>query len=220
MPQPERTMDGTQPASRKRDAERTKQNILDVAALEFADQGFDGARVDSIAARTHTAKRMIYYYFNSKEELYLTVLDQAYSGIRTLEAELELESLPPVGALRRLIEFTFDYHDQHPNFVRLIMNENMMQGAHLGAIPNLRARNSPAITVLSAVLERGRKAGVFRAKTDPVDVHFMISALCFYRVSNRHTFGANFDCDLADPALKSRHREMIVSTVTTHLMSV
>jgi AcrR family transcriptional regulator len=213
-------MDGTQPVGRKRDAERTKQNILDVAAVEFADQGFDGARVDAIAARTNTAKRMIYYYFNSKEELYLTVLDQAYSGIRTLEAELDLDPLPPEHAMRRLIEFTFDYHDQHPNFVRLIMNENMMRGAHLGSISNLRARNNPAILVLSAVLDRGREAGVFRAETDAVGVHLMISALCFYRVSNRYTFGANFDCDFADPALKSRQREMIVSTIISYLMSV
>jgi AcrR family transcriptional regulator len=212
-------MDGTQPLGRKRDAERTRQDILDVAALEFADQGFDGARVDAIAARTKTTKRMIYYYFNSKEELYLAVLDQGYSGIRTLEAELELDPLPPERALRRLIEFTFDYHDEHPNFVRLIMNENMMQGAHLGSIPNLRARNSPAIMVLAAVLERGRNAGVFRANTDPVDVHFMISALCFYRVSNRYTFGANFGINLADATIRSRQREMIVSTVLSHLMS-
>jgi AcrR family transcriptional regulator len=210
-------MDGTRPVSRKRDAERTKQNILEVAALEFADQGFDGARVDAIAARTNTAKRMIYYYFSSKEELYLAVLDQAYSGIRTLEAGLELDSLPPGLALRRLIEFTFDYHDQHPNFVRLVMNENMMRGANLGSIPDLRARNSPAIVVLSALLERGRQAGLFRAETDAVDVHFMISALCFYRVSNRYTFGANFDCNLTDPAIKSRHRDMIVSVVISHL---
>jgi AcrR family transcriptional regulator len=210
-------MDGTTPVSRKRDAERTKQNILQVAALEFADQGFDGARVDAIAARTNTAKRMIYYYFNSKEELYQTVLDQAYSGIRTLEAELALDVLAPDLALRKLIEFTFDYHDEHPNFVRLIMNENMLRGAHLGSIPNLRARNNPAIEVLSKVLERGRKDGVFLSKTDAVDIHMMISALCFYRVSNKYTFGANFACNLADPAITSRHREMIVRTVISYL---
>jgi AcrR family transcriptional regulator len=210
-------MDGTAPVNRKRDAERTKQNILQVAALEFADQGFDGARVDAIAARTNTAKRMIYYYFNSKEELYQTVLDQAYSGIRTLEAELALDALAPDLALRKLIEFTFDYHDEHPNFVRLVMNENMLRGAHLGSIPNLRARNNPAIAVLSKVLERGRKAGLFLSKTDVVDIHMMISAMCFYRVSNKYTFGANFDCNLADPIITSRHREMIVCTVIGYL---
>lgn len=212
-------MDGTLPVNRKRDAERTKENILEVAASEFADQGFDGARMDAIAARTHTAKRMIYYYFNSKEELYLKVLDQAYSGIRTLEAELELDHLEPEMALRRLIEFTFDYHDQHPDFVRLVMNENMLRGAHLESIPHLRARNNPAITVLSAVLERGRKLGVFLAGTDAVDIHMMISAMCFYRVSNKYTFRANFGCDMADRAIKLRQREMIVSAVTSYLKS-
>jgi AcrR family transcriptional regulator len=210
-------MDGTPPLNRKRDAERTKQTILEAAALEFADQGFDGARVDAIAARTNTAKRMIYYYFNSKEELYLTVLDQAYSGIRTLEAKLDLDRLSPEQALRKLVEFTFDYHDAHPDFVRLIMNENMLRGAHLGSIPNLRARNNPAIEVLSAVLERGRRAGLFLAQTDTVDVHLMISALCFYRVSNRYTFGANFDCNLADPAIKARQRQMIASAVISYI---
>lgn len=210
-------MDGTIPPNRKRDAERTKQNILDVAAVEFADQGFDGARVDAIAARTQTAKRMIYYYFNSKEELYQTVLDQAYSGIRTLEVQLDLDPLPAEQALRKLVEFTFDYHDQHPKFVRLIMNENMLRGAHLGSIPNLRARNNPAIATLSKILDRGQKDGVFQPEHDPVDIHMMISALCFYRVSNRYTFGANFDCDLEDAAIKSRQREMIVRAVTRYL---
>ncbi len=134
-----------------------------------------------------------------------------------LEAKLELNPLPPEAALRKLIEFTFDYHDEHPNFVRLIMNENMLRGAHLGAIPDLRARNNPAIAVLSAVLERGRKAGVFLAKADAVDIHMMISAMCFYRVSNRYTFGANFDCNLSDPAIKARHRDMIASAVISYL---
>lgn len=210
-------MDGTIPAGRKRDAERTKQNILDAAAQEFADQGFDGARVDAIAARTKTAKRMIYYYFNSKEELYQTVLDQAYSGIRTLEAELDLDALPPEQALRKLVEFTFDYHDQHPDFVRLIMNENMLRGAHLGSIRNLPARNTPAIETLGKILARGHAAGLFPAEPSAVDVHMMISALCFYRVSNRYTFGANFDCNLEDPAIKARQREMIVGAVTRFL---
>jgi AcrR family transcriptional regulator len=210
-------MDGTSAANIKRDPEGVKQNILDVATLEFADLGFDGARVDAIAEKTNTTKRMIYYYFKSKGDLYAAVLDRAYNGIRSLESKLELEHLSPEAALRKVIEFTFDYHDEHPNFVRLIMNENMLRGAHLGALPNLQKSNSPAIEVLSRVLTRGYKAGSFVRKVSPVKLHFMISALCFCRVSNRYTFGANFGFDLTASRSRSGMREMFVATIISYL---
>src|SRR5258708_35245293 len=101
---------------RKYDPEQTKRNILDVATQEFSAMGLTGARVDAIAERTNTTKRMIYYYFGSKEGLYEAVLEQEYGAIRELEQELMLAELEPVAALRKLVEFTFDYHDKHRDF--------------------------------------------------------------------------------------------------------
>src|SRR5580698_277875 len=120
---------GRPPASADRDADATRANILAVAIEEFSAKGLAGGRVDEIAERTHTVKRMIYYYFGSKEGLYRAVLEHAYDHIRTIESDLDLDSLPPDEALRHLVKVTFDYHNKHPEFVRLVMNENIHQGA-------------------------------------------------------------------------------------------
>lgn len=204
----------TEAAERRRqDPERTRADILAVAREEFAEHGLAGARVDAIAARTRTTKRMIYYYFGSKEALYLAVLEQAYSGIRGIERALELERLPPREALRRMIEFTFDYQEAHPDFVRLVAIENINNGRYLAQSAPIRALNVTVIESLARILDQGAKEGVFRTDLDPVDVHFTISAFCFFRVSNRFTFESLFQRDFADKDLRARHRGMVVDAV-------
>ncbi len=201
------------PRARKPDPVRTRQDILTVARQEFAENGLAGARVDAIAARTHTTKRMIYYYFGSKEGLYLAVLEQAYGDIRATEQTLDLASLPPADAIRRMVEFTFDYEDTHPDFVRLIAIENIHHGKYLAQSEEIRRLNVTVIDALAVILERGRREGVFRAGLSAVDVHLMISAFCFYRVSNRHTFGTLFGQDLGEPKVRGRHRRMIADAI-------
>lgn len=195
------------------DAERSKQDILRVAREEFALNGLSGSRVDEIAERTRTSKRMIYYYFGGKEGLYQAVLEQAYADIRTLESQANLTELEPLEALRKLIELTFDYDETHPHFIRLVSVENIHHARHLTGMKSIKETNASVIQTLSDILDRGRKAGVFRSDLDPVDVHLLISAFCFFRVSNRHTFGAIFDRDLSDPKLRKRHKRMIVEAV-------
>jgi AcrR family transcriptional regulator len=204
-------------ATRKPDAERTRRDILAIARAEFVEHGLSGARVDAIAERTRTTKRMIYYYFGSKEGLYAAVLQQAYSDIRSSENDLQLDDLDPETALRRLIEATFDYDDSHPDLVRLIAIENIHQATYLSQLPALQSVNAKAIATLSAILQRGRMEGAFRRACDPADLHLMISALCFFRVSNQHTFGAIFGCDLNAPEIRRRHRAMIVETILAYL---
>jgi AcrR family transcriptional regulator len=203
----------TKENGRKPDAQRTRADILAVARSEFVEHGLSGARVDAIAERTRTTKRMIYYYFGSKEGLYSAVLEQAYSGIRSAEATLALDDLDPPTALRRLIEFTFDYEDSHPDFVQLIAIENIHQAGYLKQLPTIQRVNADAIAMLDAILARGRARGVFTRACSAVDVHLMISGLCFYRVSNRHTFGLIFACDLSAPEVRERHKAMIVETI-------
>lgn len=204
-------------APRKPDAEKTRQNILAVARQAFAEHGLNGARIDAIAARINTTKRMIYYYFGSKEGLYLAVLEQVYGAIRGLEQELDLDRLPPDEALRRMIDFTFDYHEQNPDFVRLVSVENIHHGDHLRQSDTLRKLNSTVIASLSAILARGHAAGLFRREMDPVDLHLMISAPCYYRVSNRYTFGTLFARDLHAPEVRERHRRMIADAIIGYL---
>jgi AcrR family transcriptional regulator len=195
------------------DPDGTRRAILEAAHDEFTQHGLTGARVDAIAARTNTVKRMIYYYFGSKEGLYLAVLEQAYREIRQAEAALNLAQLAPTEAIRRLVEFTFDYHESHPGFIRLVCTENIHNGEHVARSTTIKSVNRSAIEVLASVLDRGKRQGVFRADVDPVDVHMMISACCFFRVANRYTFGMLFDRDLSNPVRRRRHKKLIVDMV-------
>jgi AcrR family transcriptional regulator len=200
-------------APRTNDPERTMADILAVAMREFADKGLAGARIDAIAAATRTSKRMIYYYFGSKEGLYVAVLEQAYRGIRAIEADLHLPDLAPEAALRKLVAHTVDYQRDNPDFIRLVMNENIHRGEYLAQSKTIQQLNVPAIDSLRALYERGVQTGVFRKDIDPVDLHMSISALSFFSVSNRHTFGLIFKRDMDSArALKAR-RESIVEMV-------
>ncbi len=196
-----------------RDAAAARANILAVATEEFSRKGLSGSRVDEIAERTNTVKRMIYYYFESKEGLYRAVLEQAYESIRSLEASLDLDARPPDDALRELVRATFDYHNTHPEFVRLVMNENIHHGDHIGRLSNIKARKSTVLGVLRRIIDRGVSQKLFRRDLDPVEVHMSISALCFYNVSNRYTFSRIFDKDMTSPRAIKARRDIVVDIV-------
>ena len=198
---------------RAHDPDRTRQDILDVATEEFASAGFSGARVDRIAERTRTSKRMIYYYFGSKEGLYLAALEKVYGELRAAEMSLDAAHESPADALQRLIELTFDYQEAHPEFVRLVNTENVNFGRYIEQSQAIRTLNVSIIDVLASILQRGQEQGLFRSDLDPVDVHMLISAFCFFRVSNQYTFGIVFQKDLSSPELRQRHRMMISEVV-------
>lgn len=197
----------------RRSADRTRADILDVALGEFADKGFAGARIDEIAERTDASKRMIYYYFGSKEGLYRAVLEHAYASIRTTEAVAELDKLPPCDAMARLVEITFDYHLCHPEFVRLVMNENIQRGLVIGSLDSTRTRNDSVVRMIGNLLARGVADGVFRAGIDPIQLHMTMSALAFYNVSNRYTFERIFAFDMSSDAATATRRAIVVDTV-------
>ncbi|NER61683.1 TetR/AcrR family transcriptional regulator [Pseudomonas sp. MAFF212428] len=205
--------------SRKNNPEKTRENILQAAVSEFVLQGLAGARVDAIAERTHTSKRMIYYYFNSKEQLYVEVLEKLYGDIRSTESNLHLAELAPRQGIRRLIEFTFDHHDRNVDFVRIVCNENMHHGEYVKQSSAIRSMNKTVLTALDEILQRGVAEGVFRQGLTALDVHLLISSFCFYRVSNRHTFGEIFQVDFEDAAVKAKHREMICESVLRYLQA-
>ena len=205
--------------SRKNNPEKTRENILQAAITEFVQFGLSGARVDAIAERTHTSKRMIYYYFGSKEQLYQAVLEKLYGDIRNTEQSLHLGELGPVEAIRRLVEFTFDHHDLNVDFVRIVSIENINFGQFVGQSQTIRTLSNHVLTSLGEILARGAEAGLFRKGLDPVDVHMLISSFSFYRVSNRHTVGSIFQIDLQDEEIKQRHKRMICDSVLGFLQS-
>ena len=191
----------------------TRDRILDVALQEFSRRGLSGARIDAIAAESGLNKGMIYYYFGSKEDLYVAALEESYRRFRQIESDFHLESLPPVEALGALVGASFDFHAAHPEFIRMVMSENINHGEYIRKIPELRAINRSAITVLESLCRRGIADGVFRADVDPVDLHMTISALSFYNVSNRHTFSFIFDRDLGAPEVHAARRASVIDTV-------
>ncbi len=195
----------------------TVRDILAIATEEFAAKGLAGARVDEIAARMATSKRTIYYHFGGKKGLYVAVLEDAYRRMRESEAALDVGHLPPEDALRRLVEFTFDYQRAHPDFVRLVMNENIHRGEFLAQSQTIQQLNVPAIDAVRTVYERGCATGVFRDDLDPVDLHMSISALCFFNVSNRHTFSLIFKRDMASPEALAARRASIVDLIVRYV---
>jgi AcrR family transcriptional regulator len=207
------------PEERQRDRERTRADILRVATAEFAAQGYAGARVDEIANLISTTKRMIYYYFGSKEGLYLKVMEEAYRVIRRLESELDVKDLPPVDALRRLAESTYDHHTSHRDFVRLVAIENIHRAEHIAESTVIHDLNSTAVETLQAVLRRGAEDGSLRDDIDALDVHMLISAYSIFHVANRYTFRSLFERDLLDESRHAHYRQlagdMIVRTMST-----
>ena len=199
--------------SRTNDPVRTMAEILTVATQEFAQKGLAGARIDEIAERTRTSKRMIYYYFQSKEGLYVAVLEEAYRRVRAIEANLHLDDLAPEAALRRLVEFTFDHHAGNEDYIRLVMNENINRAEFLSCSKSIQGMNVPALSAIKNLYERGVAQGIFRTGLTPIDIHATISALSFFNVSNRHTFGTIFKIDMTAKAVAAKRREQVIETV-------
>ncbi|MDH2425918.1 TetR family transcriptional regulator [Sphaerisporangium sp. TRM90804] len=214
----------SQPAARttgerRRDADRTRAEILQVAQREFARCGYAGARVDEIAELIRTTKRMIYYYFGSKEGLYIAVLEKAYSEVRAAERTVDVQHLAPVAAIRTLAELTFDHHDAHRDFIKLVAIENIHDAEHIRKSQALANLGTPVLDVISRILEAGVACGDFSTEADAVDVHMMISAFCFFRVANQHTFGALFGRDMTAPEHRARLRAMVGEMVVSYLRS-
>lgn len=201
----------------KQDPAGVRANILSIAREEFSANGLSGTRIDDIAAKTATSKRMIYYYFGDKDALYRQVLEEAYREVRAGEEALELDHLPPVIALRWLTEFTFDHHSRNPAFIRLVMIENIHNAQYLDQLPEIGSLNKAAIERLERIYQRGLADGVFRAGIAPLELHWQISALSFFNVSNRATFSGIFGDSLSRPsgqrALKAQVVEMVLRFV-------
>ena len=196
-----------------RDPERTRARILDAATREFARYGLGGARVDRIAERAGANKRMLYYYFGDKDGLFLAALEERYAHIRNAERSLELEQSDPRTALRRLVEFTWNYYLEHPEFLTLLNSENLHKGRHVRNSKRVRDLHSPFVETLGAVLRRGEKAGVFRAGIDPVQLYISIAGEGYFYLSNRYTLSRIFGRDLMAPralAARARHIEQTI----------
>ena len=207
----------TIPLSRADGARRTRQTILDAAQAVFAEKGYSGANLNEIVALAGTTKPMIYYHFASKEGLFAAVLEEVYAGMRAIEMSLQVETMPVMDAMRRLIEVTFDYHAAHPDWIRLIAVANIHNGQHIKGSETIAARNAGVLEILESLLVRGAADGTFRSDVDALRLHLMIASMSFYRVSNRHSWKIIFQRDLTEPVDAAAQREMLVQAVMGYL---
>jgi AcrR family transcriptional regulator len=194
-----------------------RARILKAAMNEFAARGFKGASMDAIAARTHTTRAMINYYFGNKEKIYLTVLEHVYAEIRDAEKRLDLDHLVPVEAIRRIVEFSFHYYVGHEGFVQLVVAENQSKGRQFKKSKAMRSLNRPIIDTLARVIARGQSDGVFRSDIEPVDVHMSIAALGMFNVTNQYTFGAIFQHDMGARGDVRRRCTMVTEMILGYL---
>jgi len=198
-------------------AQATRQRILDAAIGEFSERGLAGARVDEIAARSGANKRMLYAYFGSKEELWLTVLEHVYAAKREEERALALDALAPHEAMAALVRFNLRYTAAHPEFVALLNQENVHRAAYLKRSERVRELYSPLAEVVGRVLARGASAGVFRRDVDPLQLYVTIVALGHFYVANRHTLSAVLEADLASEAALAEREAHAVGVVLGYL---
>ena len=197
--------------------EANRARIVAAAIDEFASRGFKGASMDAIAARTHTTRALINYYFGSKERLYIAVLEQVYSEIRDAESKLDLDHLEPVAAIRRIVEFTYRYYLEHEGFVRIVVAENQARGRHLRKSRTMRTLNRPIIDRLAGVIVRGQAEGLFARDIDPVEVHKAIAALGMFNVTNQYTFGAIFQREMGAKGDLRARRETVSKVILSYL---
>ncbi|MEN4889650.1 TetR/AcrR family transcriptional regulator [Erwinia billingiae] len=207
-------------AKRKNDPEGLKKRILAGALATFAEFGLQGARMEQIAEYAQTTKRMVVYHFSNKENLYVEVLEQVYQEIRQHETGLNLAEMPPVIAMARLAEASFDYHITHPDFMRLVCTENLMRGRYISQSERIKTLNQSALDVLEDILARGKAAGVFDSKADTVDVHRLISSICTHNVSNRYTFNTLFGGGESEQQSISRNRQLVVDATLRYLRPI
>ena len=203
---------------RQRDADRSQNTILVAARGEFAEHGLGGARMERIAQVAGVDKRLIYYYFSDKDALFQAVLEQAYRDIRAAEHELHLLDLPPADALRRLVEFTWNYYLEHPEFLTLLNSANLHKARHLQDAQRVRELNSPVVQTLGDILERGRREGTLRGGIDPVQLYVSIAALCWFYLSNKHTLSAIFDRDLMAPKARQQRLSHMVDVILGYVL--
>jgi AcrR family transcriptional regulator len=201
----------------RRNPARNQERILKAATEEFARYGLGGARVDRIAARAGANKRMLYYYYGNKEDLFLAVLEARYAHIRRAELGLHLLDLDPVQGMRRMVEFTWNYYLKHPEFLTLLNSENLHRARHLKRSRDIAAMHSPLIALLRDLLLRGERAGKFRRGVDPVQLYISIAALGYFYLSNRHTLSTIFERDLLAPKSKAKRLKHMTELVLGYL---
>jgi len=184
------------PKGRKRSAKTTRDNILRAAKKIFAKDGYDGARVDTISKAAKSYDSLIYYYFGSKEKLFIEVLQNAYRDMFEAEKNLQLDREDPIAALRQFFEFPLRYYVAHPEIITLLGTENLQKGKHIAKARPSEQFALPAIAIMQTIVDQGVAKGLFRPDVDCRKLYIAMTALGYFYVSNRYTFSTFLGHDL------------------------
>ncbi len=203
--------------ARSRDADLTKSEILEAALDEFATHGLAGARTEEIAARTRVSKRMLHYYFESKEGLYAAVLERAYEEIKLDFLQLDLAQLHPIEAIKQVAACIYHHYETHPQFVRLVITENLHKGKFLDELKESKGIYMPSLELLDVALRKGQERGIFRRYVDAIDLQTLIDSFCFFRVSNQHTFKTLYGREMMAADKQDHYELMLQDLVVAYL---
>jgi AcrR family transcriptional regulator len=201
------------PGVRQLAAQATRENILRAAIKVFAKHGYAGGRVEQISKAAKSYDRMIYYYFGSKEGLFVAALEEIYRRFNEAEAQLVLDGADAEAALGQVVRFMWTYYLKHPEFITLLNTENLHRGRHIAKSAKAREYSPPAVGVIAGVLRRGADAGLFRADLAARDLYLMVAGLCYFYLSNRHTLLAFLGEDLESPASLAHWEATVLATV-------
>jgi AcrR family transcriptional regulator len=202
---------------RRRDAVATRGRILEAARQEFAARGLTDARIEDVAERAGANRRMIYYYFGSKDGLYLAALESVYAQLMDEERKIDVDKLHPVQAITELVRLKIDHYTQHPEFIAFLNMENLYRAEHLKHSKRITDFKAPFTEIIARVLERGQRSGLFRRDVDPIDLYISICALGYLYFSNQYTLGVIFGRDLITAAALQQRKTSIADMIVSYL---
>ena len=206
------------PAARRRvrDPVRTKQNLLTAGTRLFASHGYHGVAVDEIVAAAGCNKRMMYHYFGDKEGLYAAVLQAVYARLERVEMQPMPEDATTADVVREIMARYFDFLSHDPEFVNLLLWENLNQGRILARHPHLLTK-APAIAKLREVLEAAKRRGQIGDVGDVRHLLILMIGMCFIYFSNRHTLRQGIGLDLDRPSVRAEGLRTAQQMFLAHL---
>jgi AcrR family transcriptional regulator len=205
---------------RAQQADQTRARILQAAIKVFTEDGYSGGRVERISAEADSNDRMLYYYFGSKEKLFVRVLEHTYEQFNLAESTLRLDPSTPVQTLQQVVAFVWEYYVTHPEFVAILSIENLHKGKHARQSSELRRLSGEAVGVLRPIIEAGQQQGLFRQDLDIKHVYLMIASLCYFYNSNLHTLTSFLDPDIAQPQQRQDWLAFISDLVVRGVMKL
>lgn len=199
-------------------AQSLKEKLLLCAVNEFAEYGYEGARVDNIVKAADCSKQTVYHHFGNKENLFIEVLEYTWNDIRQKEKALDVSGLSPAQAIEKIIDFTWDYYIANPWFLNIVHSENQSKGVHYAKSKRLPEIDYSHLELMASLLEKGKALNIFRQDIDPLQVNINIAALGGYYLINQHTLGLVYHISMVSPQALEARRKVIKETIMSWLL--